>query len=62
MFPSYRNKSVDLLFKLTDWSGFYMMGKLVVKGLSGSQIVFNLEPPLKRRWLFYLIETNFILS
>ena len=31
MFPSYRNQSVDLLSKSTDW--FYVMGTLVVKGL-----------------------------
>ena len=32
MFPSYRNQSVDLQSKSTDW--FYMMGTLAVKGLS----------------------------
>ena len=32
MFPSYRNQSVDLQSKSTDW--FFMMGTLVVKGLS----------------------------
>ena len=31
MFPSYRNQSVDQANQLT---GFYMMGTLVVKGLT----------------------------
>ena len=32
MFPSYRNHSVVLLCKSADW--FFMMGTMVVKGLS----------------------------
>ena len=32
MFPSYRNQSIVLLCKSTDW--FFMMGTMVVKGLS----------------------------
>ena len=34
MFPSYRNQSVDLLV-YDDWmTGFYMVGTLIVKGLT----------------------------
>ena len=36
MFPSYRNQSVDLLRK--SMTRFYMMGTLIVKGLSKTYI------------------------
>ena len=42
MLPSYRNQSVDLPCKSTDWflydqlTGFYMMGTLAIKGLKGN--------------------------
>ena len=42
MLPSYRNQSVDLPCKSTDWflydqlTGFYMMETLAIKGLKGN--------------------------
>ena len=41
MFPSYRNQSVDLLCKSTDWfllTGFYMMGALDFKWLTTNSL------------------------
>ena len=40
MFPSYRNQSVDLLRK--SLTGFYMMGKLVVKRLISTQVLIRI--------------------
>ena len=40
LFPSYRNQSVDLQKKSTDW--FYKMRKLVVKRLISTRVLIRI--------------------
>ena len=55
MFPSYRNQSVDLLCKSTDWF-LYIMGTLVVKKLILNYVKAYSE--LFRNARLYKMETS----
>ena len=54
MFPSYRNQSVNLLWL----TGFYMMGTLVVKGLSLFLVVLHYRVKHRIFWYSLKIRQN----
>ena len=60
MFPSYRNQSVDLL--ANQLTRFYMMGTLVVKGLSKTYINSLRKPKIIKYKKQNINIRNFISS